>query len=161
MEGTMDQEQRAAIRRLLGARKVLSLAVILDGEPAVSLLPYAVAPDYSAAFVQASQLARHTRALSRGARVGILVHGLDTDDADALQIERLTLQAIVEPLDRDGEAFARASDTFVARFSSAAVTLGFADFGLFALRFQSGRYVAGFAQAIDVSGDDIRSLGFA
>jgi|WetSurMetagenome_2_1015567.scaffolds.fasta_scaffold16374_3 heme iron utilization protein len=147
----MDEERRAAVRTLLQERKVLGLAALLDGEPAASLLPFAPAPDWSAVFVQASQLARHTQALTPGARVSVLVHGLDTEDADPLQIERLTMQATVEPLDRGSDAFEKASELFVARFPAAAVTLGFADFGLFALRFTSGRYVAGFAQAFDVS----------
>ena len=151
----MDPQNRDAVRSLLEGRKVLALAVILDGEPAVSLLPYAVAPDFSAVYVQASQLARHTRALTAGARVSILVHGLDTADADPMQIERLTLQADVEPIERDTEAFARASEVFVGRVPAAEMTLGFADFGLFALRFTSGRYVAGFAQAYDVVPEDL------
>jgi putative heme iron utilization protein len=158
----MDQERLVAIRTLLTSRKVLGLAAVIDGEPAASLLPYAVAQDFGAVYVQASQLARHTRALTSGARVSLLIHGLDTDDADPLQIERLTVQATVEPLERESEAFSRASEHFVARFPSAAVTLDFDDFGLFALRFHDGRYVAGFAQAFDVEPDDfaaIASLG--
>jgi putative heme iron utilization protein len=151
----VDLERREAVRTLLEQRKVLGLAVILDDEPAVSLLPYAAAPDFSAVYVQASQLARHTQALRAGAGVSILVHGLDTEDADPLQIERLTMHAVVEPLDRGSETFAKASEVFVARFPSAEMTLGFADFGLFALRFVSGRYVAGFAQAFDVSPEDL------
>lgn len=154
----MEREQLDAVRSLLTSRKVLGLGAIIDGEPAVSLLPYAVAPDFGAAFVQASHLARHTRALTRGARVSLLVHGLDTDDADPLQIERLSVQATVEPLERGGDAFSRASDVFVGRFPSAAVTLGFDDFGLFALRFTGGRYVAGFAQAFDVEAGDFSQL---
>jgi heme iron utilization protein len=153
----VDAQRREAIRALLRGRKVLGLAVVLDGEPAVSLTPYAPAPDFSALYIQASTLARHTRALTPGARVSVLGHGLDTEDADPLQIERLTVQATVEPLDRDGPAFEQASAVFVARFPAAAVTLGFTDFGLFALRFVSGRYVAGFAQAFDVAADDLQA----
>jgi len=154
----MNDNVRDAIRELLDARKVLSLAVVFDGHPEQSLLPYAVAPDCSGVYVQASQLARHTQALTQGARVSVLVHGLDTEGTDPLQITRLSMLCEVEPLDRDGDRFAAGSDVFVARFPSAAVTLGFDDFGLFALRFQGGRYVAGFAQAFDVDPRDIRRV---
>jgi heme iron utilization protein len=154
----MDRERLVAIRSLLSSRKVLGLAALIDGEPAVSLLPYAVAPDFSGVYVQASQLARHTRALTPGARVSLLVHAPDTEDADALQIERLTVQATVEPLDRSSDAFARAAERFVARFPPAAVTLDFSDFGLFTLRFGGGRYVAGFAQAFDVEPADFAAI---
>lgn len=153
----MDEERLAAIRSLLTSRRVLGLAATIDGEPAASLLPFAIAPDFGAVYVQASQLARHTRALTPGARVSLLVHGLDTADVDPLQIERLTMQATVDPLERGTDAFARAAELFVARFPSAAVTLEFADFGLFALRFRDGRYVAGFAQAFDVEPADLQA----
>ena len=147
----MNQDTLKAIRDMLTTRKVLSLAVIIDGEPAASLLPFAVAPGFQAIYVQASRLARHSRGLQEGAKVGLLVHDLDTDDADPLQIARLSIQAIVEPLARDTKEFAAASNVFVGRFPAAATTLGLGDFTLYRLRFDRGRFVAGFAQAYDLT----------
>jgi putative heme iron utilization protein len=154
----MDQGVLAAILGMLTARKVLCLATTIDGEPAASLLPFAVAPDFLAVYVQASRLAKHSRGLKEGGQVSVLIHDLDTDDADPLQIARLTVQATIEPLDRGSDEFARASEVFVGRFPSAEVTLGFADFSLYRLRFGRGRFVAGFAQAYDVGPDAFGDL---
>jgi putative heme iron utilization protein len=155
---TVDNDVLAAIRELLTARRVLCLAAIIDGEPAASLLPYAVAPDMQAVYVQASQLAKHSRALAEGATVSLLVHGLDTDDADPLQVPRLTVSAVVELLERDTEAFAAGSRVFTARLPSAEMTLELADFSLYRLRLGRGRYVAGFAQAYNVGPDTFQQL---
>ena len=148
----------AAVHDMLTARRVLCLAATIYGEPTASLLPFAVAPDFLAFYVQASRLAKHSRGLQAGRQASVLIHGLDTDDTDPLQIARLTVQATVEPLERGSDEFARASEVFIERFPSAEVTLGFDDFGLYRLRLGQGRFVAGFAQAYDVGRDSFRDL---
>ncbi|MGE5361779.1 MAG: pyridoxamine 5'-phosphate oxidase family protein [Bacteroidales bacterium] len=154
----MDKDAIVAMRELLTSRKVLCLAAIIDGEPTASLLPYAVAPDMRSVYVQASTLARHSRAFEAGATISLLVHGLDTEEVDPLQVARLTVQAVVEPFERGTEAFEAASRVFIARLPSADMTLGLADFTLYRLRLGRGRYVAGFAQAYNVGPDTFQQL---
>jgi putative heme iron utilization protein len=154
----MDREVLAAIRRLLDSTRVLSLAVVVDGDPEAALLPFARRDDYGAVYVQASGLARHARGLDTGARVGVLVHASDTPSADPMQLPRLLIQATVAVLDKSSAEFASASGRFVARFPGADVTLGLADFNLYELTFGRGRYVEGFARAFNVGPDTFREL---
>jgi hypothetical protein len=154
----MDRQVLEAIRDLVASNRVLSLAVVIDGEPEASLLPYAVRPDYGALYVQASALARHSQGLQPGARVGVLIHENDKAEADPLQIRRMTLQATVAVLDRESAAFAAARELFVARFPGAEMTLSLGDFNLYELTFGRGRYVAGFAQAFNVGPDSFRDI---
>lgn len=146
----MEREVLEAIRRLLHESRVLSLAVIVDGDAEAALLPFAVREDYGAFYVQASGLARHTRGLRVGARVGVLVHASDTPDADPMQLPRLSVQAIVAILDKASDEFASAAARFTARFPTAEVTLGLGDFNLYELTLDRGRYVEGFARAFNV-----------
>jgi len=154
----MEREELEAIRDLLAARKVLCLAAMVDDEVSASLLPFVAAPNFSSVFVQASTLARHSRALQPGARVGLLFHEPDTDAVDPLQVERLSVQATVEVLERGTEAFEEASAVFVSRLPSAEMTLELADFSLYRLVFGRGRYVAGFARAFNVGPDTFAQL---
>jgi putative heme iron utilization protein len=154
----MDQAVLTAIREMLTTRQVLCLAATIDDEPAASLLPFAVAPDYSGVYVQASTLAKHSRALQQDAKVGLLIHEPDTAGVDPLQVARLTVQASVELLDRDTDAFQQASEVFVGRLPSAEMTLALADFSLYRLVFGRGRYVAGFAQAYNVGPETFEEL---
>jgi putative heme iron utilization protein len=119
----------------------------------VGLLPYALREDLGAAYVQASGLARHTRGLKQGSRVGILIHAGDSADADPMQLARLTVQADVDILDKDSERFAAARARFVERFPNAEMTLDFGDFNLYELTFGRGRYVEGFARAFNVGAE--------
>jgi hypothetical protein len=155
----VDKDVLLAIRDMLTTHKVLGLAVLVEGAPDASLLPYAYRPDFGAVYVQASGLARHARGLTDGAAVGVLVHGHDTPEADPLQIPRLTVAATVRVLHKEGEDFAAASRVFVERFPAAEMTLGLGDFNLYELTFGRGRYVAGFGQAYNVGPDTFREVG--
>ncbi len=146
----MEPHILTAIRDMIASHRVLGLAVIVEGEPEASLLPYAARPDYGAVYVQASGLARHTRGLQAGARVGVLIHESESLEADPLQTPRMTVQATVTVLDRESAAFAKARAIFVARFPGAEMTLSLGDFNLYELAFGRGRYVAGFAQAYNL-----------
>ena len=154
----MDREVLEAIRALLDTTRVLSLAVLVDGDPEAALLPFTRREDYGAVYVQASGLARHTRGLGAGARVGVLVHAADTPDADPMQLPRLSIQAIVAVLDKSSAVFDSAGARFTARFPAAAMTLGLGDFNLYELTFQRGRYVEGFARAFNVGPDTLNQL---
>ena len=154
----MDREILEAVRDLMTSHRVLGLAVLVDGDPEASLLPYAIRPDYGAVYVQASGLARHTRGLQPGSRVGVLIHENDTADADPLQTRRMTVQAAVTVLERDGDAFAAAREIFVARFPGAELTLSLGDFNLYELELGRGRYVAGFAQAFNLGPETFKEI---
>jgi hypothetical protein len=154
----MERQVLEAIRDMMASHRVLGLAVVVDGEPEASLLPYAVRPDYGAVYVQASGLARHSRGLQPGARVGVLIHENDEPEADPLQTKRMTVQATVTVLDRESDAFAAARDLFVGRFPGAEMTLSLGDFNLYELQFGRGRYVAGFAQAFNLGPDTFKEI---
>jgi putative heme iron utilization protein len=154
----MTQDVLTAIRTLLDTERVLSLAVVVDGEPEAGLLPFAVRVDYRALFVQASALARHSRGLSPGATAGVLIHAADRPDRDPLQLPRLIAQATVRPFERSTEPFAVAAARFTNRFPAAAVSLELGDFTLYELTLERGRYVEGFARAFNVGPDTFGDL---
>jgi putative heme iron utilization protein len=155
----MDRDVLLAIREMMTEHRLLSLAVVVDGAPDASLLPYAFRPDFGAVYVQASGLARHARGLTAGAIVGVLIHANDQPDGDPLQTPRLTAQATVGILDKESEAFATASRLFVERFPAAEMTLQLGDFNLYELTLGRGRYVAGFARAFNVGPDTFAEVG--
>jgi heme iron utilization protein len=154
----MDRQVLEAIRDIMATHRLLSLAVLVDGDPDASLLPYALRADFGAVYVQASGLARHARGLQPGAHVGVLVHENESADADPLQTRRMTVQATVAVLDRESDAFTAAREVFVARFPGAELTLSLGDFNLYELALGRGRYVAGFAQASNIGPDTFKEI---
>lgn len=154
----MDPAAVDALRTLLETERILTLAVVVDGAPVAALLPFALTADHTAALVQASGLARHTRGLIEGAAVGVAIHEPATPDRDALQIPRLTVQATVRVLPRGSAAFDEAAARLIARFPAAETTLALPDFQICALELGRGRYVEGFARALNVGPETFRTL---
>ncbi|HUU33122.1 MAG TPA: pyridoxamine 5'-phosphate oxidase family protein [Vicinamibacterales bacterium] len=154
----MDAGVLDAVRALLDTERVLTLAVLVDGEPVAALLPFAVSLDRTAVLVQASGLARHARGLTEGASVGVAIHQPATADRDPMQIPRLTVQGTVRVLERGSAAFVDAAERLTARFPAAAVTLTLPDFHLSAIALGRGRYVEGFARAVNIGPDTFRAL---
>ncbi len=154
----MDPAVLDALRTLLDTERVLTLAVLVDGDPVAALLPFVVTADYTAVLVQASGLSRHTRGLVDGATVGVAIHVPATPDRDPMQIPRLTVQATVRVVERDTHAFAAAATRLAARFPAAAMTLTLPDFQLCALELGRGRYIEGFARAFNVNAETFRAL---
>jgi heme oxygenase (biliverdin-IX-beta and delta-forming) len=154
----MDRSVLTAIASLLREVRVLSLAVVVDDHPEAALLPFAVSDDWQSLYVQASGLARHARGLQTGARVGVLVHAMDTPEADPMQLARLSVQASVSVIDRAGDAFAPAAARFVRRFPRAEMTLQLGDFNLYRVTLGRGRYVEGFARAFNVGPETFMAL---
>jgi putative heme iron utilization protein len=154
----MDPVTLRSLHTLLTSQRVLSLAVLVDGAPEAGLLPYALRPDCGAVYVQASGLARHSRGLQPGAQVGVLIHASDTPEADPMQLARLTVQAVVTVIPRDSDAFAAAGERLVARFPAAAMTLSLEDFTLYELALGRGRFVQGFARAVNVGPETFGAL---
>jgi putative heme iron utilization protein len=149
------------IRALLDEQRVLALAVDLDGVPYAGLLPFAVLPDRSGLLVNASKLARHSQGLSAGARAGVLIHEQDGPDKNPMQIERLTFECVVHPLERDSAEWEKQRDGFLEKFPKSRLTFKMRDFTLYRLTFRQGLYVAGFGQAIDIEPGDIAALAGA
>jgi hypothetical protein len=146
------------LRSLLAEERLLTASLVADGEPMAGLLPFAPAADLSALYVQASQLAPHSRGLRPGARFSAVIHRPDTPEADPLRIPRAILEGVVEPLQGEHPGREAATRAFVKRFPAAAMTLALADFSLYRLGITGGRLVAGFGRAHSLSPDDFRGL---
>jgi len=154
-------EARGRLEELLTGQRLLALGVVVEGEPVVGLLPYVVAGDFTALYVQASRLARHAQGLDTGGRWSGVVHEPDSEAQDPLQVARLVLEGGVTRLDGDSPDFKAAALAFLKRFPAAATTLQLADFSLYRLELESGRLILGFGQAYNLSRSHFAELAGA
>ena len=158
---SLSPDTRHLLLTLLTQERVLSLAVVAEGEPVVGLLPFVWSADGGALVIQASGLARHARGLLPEAPFDVLVHAPDDPQADAMQVPRLTLQGRVRQLERGSAEYTAAAQAYAGRFPSAEMTLELPDFQLYRLEVEGGRVVAGFARAAMVSAQALRELAAA
>ncbi len=147
----MTPETRERLEALLAGQRLLALGVVVEGAPVVGLVPYAVAADRTALYVQASRLAAHSRGLETGSRWSGVVHVPDSEERDPLQVPRLVLEGGASRLSGDSPDFKPAALAFLQRFPAAAMTLQLGDFALYRLELESGRLILGFGQAFNLS----------
>jgi putative heme iron utilization protein len=87
-----------------------------------------------------------------------MIHEPDAPGADPLQVPRLQLEGVVDPLRGDRPEFEAAARAFLGRFPQAAMTLQLPDFTLYRLEIRGGRMVLGFGRALNLSRDHFREL---
>lgn len=147
---------------LLRATPVAALATVHDGEPFVSMVPFALVPAAGPASASAgvpgqtvlaihvSQLAQHTGHMLANPAVGLMVVASLSSlppGASPLALPRLSMQCEARPCAAKAPGHAQARAAYLARFPESEELFGFADFSLFTLAPRQARWVGGFAQA--------------
>lgn len=154
----MNEDDQELLKRLFFSVRVLSLATVIEGEPYVGLLPFAVATGDAALLIHASDLARHTRGLTEGAPFSALLHQPDRPDRDPLQIPRATFSGQVTRLDKSSPAYTQGRGEYLSRFPDSAMTFQLADFNLYRLTVDKVRFVAGFGRAYNITLDRLQDI---
>ena len=147
-----------ALRALLlgDAPPVAALATLHRGEPATSMVPYALMPDSGDILLHISRLATHTQDLENDPRASLLVIAPPTAADTPLALPRVSLQGEARrcPIDDPDHETARAA--YLGRLPDAEPLFDFADFSLWRLRPRFLRLVAGFGRAHTVQAEDYR-----
>ncbi len=154
----MKDEDRTVLRKLLTEVRVLSLGVLVEGEPYVGLLPFVVSHDYQSVLVHASDLAKHSRGLQTGSPFSLLIHEADEADGDPLQVARVAISGKVHKVARTDEEYTRVRSAYIDRFPTSERTFMLGDFSLSKLQFDRGRLVAGFARAVNLRPESFADL---
>lgn len=143
----MSPDVLRSLRTLLLGQDTAALATLHAGEPAASMVPYALMPGTGDLVIHVSRLAAHTRDMVEHPTVSLLMMA-DRDItvmAQARPRASVTGEARRCPPDDPGHAAARAA--YLGRFPDTEPMFGFADFSLFVIRPRTVRWVPGFAQA--------------
>lgn len=150
----MNASQSEALRQLLEGQEVASLGTLHNGEPFVSMVPYALLPQDGSVVIHVSRLATHTRDMETHAGVSLLVMEQRSPDVPPQALPRASLQGAARRCPPEDPAHAAAREAYLSRFPNSQEMFGFADFSLFVIEPRSVRYVGGFAQAWSITGQE-------
>jgi putative heme iron utilization protein len=149
----MNDELTVVLRELVRGRKIAALGTLHQGAPFVSMVPFALAKDGSL-IVHVSRLASHTQDMLEHPDVSLLITESEETGKMPQALERVTVQGRAEKLDRDSQKDTDARDVYLARFPDAAQLFEFSDFSIFIIEPVSARLIAGFGQAMTITGED-------
>lgn len=149
----MNRELTVVLQQLIHGRMIAALGTLHEGVPFVSMVPYAVASDGSF-ILHVSRLATHTRDMLDHPEVSLLITESEGSGKMPQALARVTVQGRAKMLERDSQKHIDARDVYLLRFPDAAPLFEFSDFNIVIIKPMSVRVIAGFGQAITMTGDD-------
>ena len=137
----------AALKAMLAQQQVAALGTLHKGEPAVSMVPFALLPQGAGVVIHVSRLATHTGDMLGHAGVSLLVIAPPAPGVAAQATPRAAFAGDALQCPADNPAYAQARQAYLARFPESEPMFGFGDFSLFVIVPRSVRLVAGFGKA--------------
>lgn len=154
----MDPSIAPAIRNLLKVQSIASLGTLHDGEPFVSMVPFALLPRGPDFVIHVSALAAHTGDMLANSKASLLVIAPEGEGVPPQARARITIQGEALQIPHAAAIYPEARETYIRRFPDSAPMFELGDFSLFAIRARLCRFVGGFAQARSVTGDGLATI---
>jgi putative heme iron utilization protein len=132
---------------LVEGANTAALGTLHQGEPFVSMTPYALPRGEASFLIHVSALAAHTADMLAHPRVSLMIMAAPASGAPAQARARVTIQADAVPLERGSPEYDAGRAAYLSRFPEAATMFELGDFHLFRLVPVSARVIGGFAQA--------------
>ncbi|MEO8014708.1 MAG: pyridoxamine 5'-phosphate oxidase family protein [Polaromonas sp.] len=146
-----------ALRALLHARRVAALGTLGDdGNPFVSMVPYAMEPSLGCLVIHVSGLAAHTGNLQARPNVSVLVMQAEVQGEPVHALPRVTLDGLARTLEAGTPEWEVCRAAYVERFPEAEFMTQLGDFRFVAIALNGARQVAGFGAARSIDEEEVR-----
>jgi len=147
----MNPAQASTLRNLLATQPIAALGTLHEGDPFVSMVPFALLPGGTDFLIHVSQLSAHTQDMLTHTQVSLLVIAPPSPEVPAQALARMTVQGLATQLPESTPGHAAAERAYLARFPNSATMFELPDFSLFAIRPRSIRFIGGFGQALTLT----------
>ena len=148
-----------ALRALLSSQRVAALGTRTDdGQPFVSMVPFAVDLAAASIVIHVSGLAPHTTYLEHHPGVSLMVMQAEVHGMPVHALPRVTLEGTAVVLPHGSTAWASAREAYLARFPEAQPMTELGDFRFVTIQVAGARQVAGFGAARSLDTHDIAAL---
>lgn len=127
-----------------------------DGDPFVSMVPYAMAPTLGCLVIHVSGLAAHTGNLQARPKVSLLVMQSEMEGEPVHALPRVTLVGLARTLEVGSPAWNVCRAAYLARFPEAEFMTQLGDFRFVAIELKGARQVAGFGAARSIEEKEVR-----
>jgi putative heme iron utilization protein len=111
----MDSSEALVLKSLLENRPVAALATLHKGEPAVSMVPFALLPNSTSFVIHVSRLATHTKDMLANPAVALLVTASAEDADSSLALPRASVQACARPCDPESSEYRQSRAAYLAK----------------------------------------------
>jgi putative heme iron utilization protein len=154
----MESAEALTFRSLLENQPVAALSTLHQGEPAVSMVPFALLPRAQGFVIHVSKLASHTNDLLTNAAVGLMVMASPGSTASPLALPRVSVQGRARQCPRESPDYGPARACYLAKLPQSEELFSFGDFSLFIIEVRSVRFVAGFGRAMSLAAEQFAAV---
>lgn len=151
----MDTLLASKLAHLLRTTRQASLGTLNNGAPFISMVLFAPSPDFCSFYIHISSLAQHTRDIAADSRVSIMVMEKDNGAVDPQQFSRVSIMGQAFEVSGADSDYMQASFLYRERYPASVPYFTMADFHLFRIRAEAGRFVAGFAKVANLGIEDL------
>jgi putative heme iron utilization protein len=154
----LNTAQTEVVLELLRSQPIAALGTLHEGEPFVSMVPYALLPDLNAFVIHVSSLASHTKDMIENAAVSFMVTAHARSEDQPQGLARATFQCQAQQCTEDEPHYEAAKRGYLLRFPPSEAMFSFGDFSLFTLTPRYMRVIGGFAQATTVTAPELGAI---
>jgi putative heme iron utilization protein len=157
----MPHESRLAreLRQLLSSRRVAALGTTdADGNPFVSMVPFAACPGRGRVAIHVSGMAAHTGHMLERPAVSLLVATGEVPNEPVHALQRVTMQGLASTPESGSPDWEECRRAYLDRFPEAESMTALSDFRFVAIDVDHGRHVEGFGTARDVTGEELERV---
>jgi len=148
-----------ALRELLNAQRIASLGTLnAEGNPFVSMVPFAVEASAACLVIHVSLMAPHTRNLLSNPAVSIMVMQPEVTGEPVHALPRISMDGTAARLRPDSPHWLAARQAYLARFPEAEPMTHLGDFSFVAIHPTAARQVAGFGTARPLEAEDLAGM---
>ncbi|MGZ8702622.1 MAG: pyridoxamine 5'-phosphate oxidase family protein [Gaiellaceae bacterium] len=150
--------ETSALLELLRSQPIAALGTLHQGEPFVSMVPYALVPGLDGFTIQVSTLASHTKDMVDSPAVSMMVTAIAREGDLPQSMLRATFQCQAHRCGEEDPHHEAARNGYLARFPQSEPMFGLGDFSLFVLVPRYMRFVGGFARARTVMAPELATI---
>lgn len=140
----MSPAQQSAMRSLLSTQETAALATLHKGDPAASMVPFALLPRGRGFVIHVSSLSTHTADMLTHPAVSLMVTAPPGSAPMPQALPRVIVTGDARRLAAGTPGQAEARAVYLARFPQTEEMFSFKDFSLFVVEPRFVRYVGGF-----------------
>ncbi len=154
----MESSAHQILVDLIRRHRLAALGTLREGDPSVTLVPFAADPDGSAVYLLISRLANHTKDLLADPRAALMIAESDAEAHDPQGLARISLRGRVRVLEEGEPDHSAARSVYLHRFSTAEMLMQLGDFLLVRFEPAAARFIAGFGKIYDLTPKHLRDL---
>lgn len=153
---SIDSDSLYNLARLLRTQRIAAFGTLRDGAPLVSMILYAVSPDFKQFYIHASRLALHTQDILKDSRVSLMVAETDTGKKDPQTLARVSMRGEAVAVPPTDAEYQEAKAIYLEKFPQTDFNFTLGDFSIYRIAPRTARYVAGFGKIFNLTIEDFK-----